>query len=292
MKILILGARGNLGVQLTKVFSEDHEVLAWDREELDVLDQALLSERVREANPQVIINTVAYNAVDKCEDPLDLPLALRLNGELPGILADLALGLKAVLVHYSTDYVFSGTEEKQSFSEYETPNPVNKYGASKFQGEREILKRSENGLDFFLIRTSKLFGPKGVSLQAKPSFFDIMSDLAQNKEELTVVNEELSCFTYTPDLAAATKRLVESAALPGIYHLVNEGPVTWFGAAQELFKLKKKSITLRALRSENLLRAARRPKYSVLMNTKTKRLRSWQEALKEYLRESSNHNNH
>lgn len=287
MKVLILGAKGNLGGQLAHIFNEDHEVLAWDREEIDVLDWPLLTERVRGAKPQAIINAVAYNAVDKCEDPLDLPLAQRLNGELPGVLADLALEQKAILVHYSTDYVFNGTEEKQSFGESETPNPINKYGETKFQGEREVLKRAEKGLDFFLIRTSKLFGPQGASLQAKPSFFDIMLNLAQNKEELTVVNEELSCFTYTPDLAAATKRLVESAALAGIYHLVNEGPVTWFGAAQELFRLRKSPIALRALRSENLLRAARRPKYSVLVNTKTKRLRSWQEALKEYLREST-----
>ena len=287
MKIIILGAKGNLGVQLVKALSEDHVVLAWDRDDLDVLETALLTERIREAAPQVIINAVAYNAVDKCEDAAELPMALRLNSDLPGILADLSLEQKALLVHYSTDYVFNGTAEKQLFYEDETPNPVNKYGVSKFQGERELLKRGADGLDFLLIRTSKLFGPRGESPQAKPSFFDIMLDLAQNKDELTVVNEELSCFTYTPDLAAATKRLVESAAVSGIYHLVNEGPVTWFDAARELFKLKKKTVALRPVRSENLLRAARRPKYSVLMNTKIKRLRSWQEALKEYLRESS-----
>ncbi len=291
MKILILGARGNLGGQLVKVFSEDHEVTSWDKEDLDVLDSILLSERIAELAPQIIINAVAYNAVDKCEEPEALSLAMRLNGELPGLLADLALRHKAVLVHYSTDYVFSGTEEKQLFTEQETPNPLNKYGESKFQGEVELIKRSEKGLNYFLIRTSKLFGPKGLSPQAKPSFFDIMLDLAQNKAELTVVNEELSCFTYTPDLAAATKRLVESAALPGIYHIINEGAVTWFEAAQELFRLKKMPISLRALRSENLLRAARRPKYSVLANTKIKRLRNWQEALKEYLREMANKNN-
>ncbi len=283
MLILILGGRGNLGTQLVKIMSDDNEVVVWDREELDVLDWPLLAAKVRELKPAVIINAIAYNAVDKCETPAELPLALRLNGDLPGVLADLAREQKAILIHYSTDYVFNGTSEKQAFSEEETPNPINKYGESKFRGEREVLRRAEEGLDYYLIRTSKLFGPRGSSPQAKPSFFDIMLDLAQNKAELTVVNEELSCFTYTPDLAAATRRILEAGAHFGIYHLVNEGPVTWYTAAQALFKIKKKPVVLRAVRSENLLRAARRPKYSVLLNTKTKRLRNWQEALKDYL---------
>lgn len=283
MKILIFGGRGNLGTQLLSCLKDEHEVIALDREELDVLDWPLLATKVRELKPEVIINAVAYNAVDKCEDPAEYPLVLKLNAELPGVLADLAQEQKTILIHYSTDYVFSGTEEKQSFSESETPNPINKYGESKFQGEREVLKRGAGGLGFYLIRTSKLFGPKGESPQAKPSFFDIMLNLSQNKDELTVVNEELSCFTYTVDLAAATKRLLEADASFGIYHIVNEGPVTWYAAAQILFRLKKLPVSLKAIRSENLLRAARRPKFSVLQNTRTKHLRNWQEALKDYL---------
>jgi len=287
MRILILGGQGNLGTQLTNILSPDHEVFSWDRTDLDVLDYPLLQTKVKELAPEIIINSVAFNAVDKCEDPNQHPLALRLNSELPGQLADLALVLGAVLVHYSTDYVFSGTSDKQSFCEQETPNPINKYGETKARGEHEVLRRGSEGLKYFLIRTSKLFGPRGASPEAKPSFFDIMLEMSQNKEELTVVDEELSCFTYTLDLAAATKRLLESVAPSGIYHLINEKPVTWYEAAQTLFKLKKKEIRLRPVRSENLLRLARRPKFSVLTNTKTKRLRSWPEALKEYL--SKNH---
>ena len=274
-----------MGTQLVKTLSEDHEVVTWDREDLDVLDFPLLAEKVGALRPEVIINAVAYNAVDKCESAADYPLALKLNGELVGRLADLAREQKALFIHYSSDYVFNGTEEKWSFLESDTPNPVNKYGESKFQGERELEKRAGGGLDYYLIRTSKLFGPLGASELAKPSFFDIMLDLAQNKKELTVVKEELSCFTYTPDLAAATKRLLESDFQSGVYHLINEGPVTWYEAAQTLLKLKKISLPIRAVRSENLLRPARRPKFSVLLNTKTKRLRNWQEALKEYLSE-------
>lgn len=283
MKILILGGQGNLGVQLARVFSSDHEVISWDRDELDVLDYELLNLKVRALAPDLIVNAVAYNAVDKCEDKVEYEMALRLNRDLPGVLADLALAIGAVLIHYSSDYVFSGTAEKISFSEEETPNPLNKYGESKFLGEQEILKRAKDGLKYYLIRTSKLFGPRGTSRQAKPSFFEIMLDLAPNKPELTVVNEELSCFTYTLDLAEASKRLWELEVRYGLYHLVNEGPCTWYEGVLALFHYRKLKNIVRPIRSEDLSRAARRPKFSVLNNTKLKKMRHWKLALREYL---------
>jgi len=288
MPILILGGRGNLGSQLAAVLADDHQVLAWDREDLDVLDFPKLRTQLMTLRPEIIINTVAYNAVDKCEDKTEYPIALKLNRDLPGYLADIALELDATLVHYSSDYVFNGTEEKREFFETDTPNPLNKYGESKFLGEQEILRRGSSGLNYYLIRTSKLFGPRGTSPAAKPSFFDIMLDLAQDKKELTVVKEELSCFTYTPDLAAGTAKLIASDALFGIYHLVNEGPCTWYDGAVELFKLNKIKLEIRPIRSENLARAARRPKFSVLKNTRARRLRHWREALKEYKDSLSN----
>jgi len=283
MIILILGGRGNLGSQLTKVFSADYQTISWDKEDFDVLDFNLLAEKIRELKPSVIINTVAFNAVDRCEDPGDYELAVQLNVNLPAVLADLSLEQRAFLIHYSSDYVFNGTDSKFSFTEDETPNPINKYGETKAQGEREIFNRAASGLQYYLIRTSKLFGPPGISPLAKPSFFDIMLKLSESGKELTVVNEELSCFTYTLDLAKATRRLWELEVNSGIYHLINENPCTWYEGATELFNLKKIKVNIRALRSENLLRPARRSKFSVLQNTKVKKLRSWREALKEYL---------
>ncbi|MCX6797876.1 MAG: sugar nucleotide-binding protein [Candidatus Falkowbacteria bacterium] len=110
-----------------------------------------------------------------------------------------------------------------------------------------------------------------------------MPNLAQTKDELDVVDEEVSCFTYTPDLAQATAELIISKAPTGIYHIVNPGALTWYQAAFDLFKLKKLSINIKALSSEALARPARRPKYSILKNTKLKPLRNYREALKEYL---------
>jgi len=284
MKIVILGAKGNLGSQLDLVLSQDHEVYSFDRADFDVLDAAVLSNVLNDLRPEAVINCVAYNLVDNCENKEGYQTALALNCDLPTQLSELGLKLSFVLIHYSTDYVFSGLETKKEFIEDDTPNPINKYGETKFLGEVAVRRAGEKGLAYYLIRTSKLFGPTNANLAAKPSFFDIMLKLSQDKNELTVVNEELSCFTYTPDLALASARLLMARPAYGVYHLVNEGSATWHDGAKELFRLIKKHVSIRAIRSENLARPARRPKFSVLKNTKVKRLRPYQEALKDYLR--------
>lgn len=284
MKIVILGARGNLGSQLDLVFKTDHEVFSFDREDFDVLDSDYLEQVLTEIRPNLVVNTVAYNQVDNCENKEGYELALILNRDLPATLGKLAIKLNFILAHYSTDYVFSGLESRPSFSENDTPNPINKYGESKFLGEIELKKLESRGLQYYLIRTSKLFGPNSDNPLAKPSFFDTMLKLAATKDALMAVNEELSCFTYTPDLASASARLLIARPAPGIYHLINEGAVTWFEGANELFKIAKKEIKLRPIRSEDLARLARRPKFSVLENNKLKKMRPYKEALKDYLR--------
>ncbi|MCX6797875.1 MAG: sugar nucleotide-binding protein, partial [Candidatus Falkowbacteria bacterium] len=135
----------------------------WDRTEFDFLDFPLLKEKILELKPDVIVNAVAYNMVDNCEiNAADYDLALKLNRDLVSVLAE----QPALLVHYSTDYVFSGSLEKQEFSEADIPDPLNKYGDSKLAGERELITKAKK---YYLIRTSKLFGPQGLSAYAKPS---------------------------------------------------------------------------------------------------------------------------
>lgn len=295
---------------MVKVFDSDYEVVAWDREEIDITDKDLITKKISEIKPDIIINAAAYNAVDKCEDDDGFELARKINGEAVGYLADAAKQLGALLIYYSTDYVFGGNGDSASleqiekaregggFKEDDEPRPVNKYAKSKLLGEQELIKRSGNGLKWYLIRTSKLFGPgentgvifankagKHESFRIKPSFFDIMLSLAQKRKRLDVVNGEISCFTYTPDLAKATKALTESGAGNGIYHITNSGPCTWYEAAVELFKMSETDIKVRAVTADKFPRPARRPKYSVLLNTKLKPLRNWREALKEYLRD-------
>ena len=283
MKILILGAKGNLGQQLASVFKERNEVIAWDREEIDITDKTLIFKKIKDIKPALIINAAAYNAVDKCEEADGYALAKKLNSLAPGYLAQAALAAKATLVHFSTDYVFDG-KRRAGYKEDETPKPINKYGESKRAGEEEVIRLSGRGLKWYLIRTQKLFGPKGESEIAKPSFFDTMLKLAKEREYLEVVDEEFSCYTYTKDLAEAVRKLIEAGSGYGIYHLINPGPATWYQAAVELFKQAGVKIKVIPVKSEKFPRPAKRPKYSVLLNTKFEQLRPWQEALSEYLK--------
>ncbi len=293
-KLLIIGAKGNLGTQLCGVFAgENYDITAWDKEEIDITDKELIVRKVTELKPAILINAAAYNAVDKCEEGgEEFEMAKKLNGSAVGNLAEAALAADTLLVHYSSDYVFggvSGGEELEKikaqggFEEDDEPKPANKYAESKFLGERELIKLSGRGLGWYLIRTSKLFGPKGASEAAKPNFFDMMLDLSAGRDGLDVVNEEMSCFTYTVDLARATRKLIEGGEGYGIYHLVNSGPATWYDGAVEMFRLAGKDIKINPVSSDKFPRPAKRPAYSVLKNTKFEPMRGWKEALKEYI---------
>jgi len=267
-----------------KIFESGYDATAWDREEIDITDKELITNKIYAIKPEIIINAAAYNAVDKCEESeAEYNLAKRLNIDGPRYIAEAALAVGAAFVHYSTDNVFNG-RKKRGYRENDETAPVNRYGKTKAIGERQMIALSGKGLKWYLIRTSKLFGPPGESELAKPSFFDIMLKVSGERSEIDAVDEELSCFTYTPDLARATRELVESGAGCGIYHLTNSGASTWYSAAKELFVMAGKKIKLNAVSADKFPRPARRPKYSVLLNTKLESLRPWQEALKEYLK--------
>lgn len=271
-----------LGQDLVKIFEadQDWEVFACDRGEVDIASEESLRKKIEEVDPQIVVNAAAYNAVDKCEtDEIEFELAKKINGTAPGILAKICKEKNIPLVHYSTDYVFDG--EKGEYSEADKPALISNYGRSKFLGEEEIQKNTDK---FWLIRTSKLFGKPGKSAMSKKSFFDTMIALAKDNKILKVVDEEKSCFTYTPDLALETKKIIEEPVPFGIYHVVNEGACTWYEAAVELFKIAKMEVEVVPVASSEFPRPAKRPKSSVLLNTKLKPLRDYKEALKEYLK--------
>jgi dTDP-4-dehydrorhamnose reductase len=230
--------------------------------------------------PEIIVNAAAYNAVDDCElDDEEYRKALILNRDVPGYLARFAAELGIVFVHYSTDYVFDGTSE-DGYPEDAVPNPISHYGSSKYEGEKAVLTA---GGQAYLIRLSKLFGEPALSKLGKRSFFEVM--LAKGKTELgvEVVDDEKSCFTYAPDLALATRELIEDAPAPGIYHLSNEGGVTWFQATLELFRKAGLKVEVVPVASQSFPRPARRPHSSVLINTKRPKQRPYTEALTEFL---------
>jgi len=285
MKILVLGANGNLGTQISEVFEADseNEVIAWDREQIDVTDEELVYKKISDIKPEIIINAVAYNAVDKCEESEEeYDKAKILNIDVPRFLANAAIENDALLIHFSSDYVF-GAVEKDFYEESDEPSALNRYGKTKLHGERAIIKLSSKGLKWYLIRTSKLFGPKGSSEVTKMSFFDLIFSLSSERDSFDMVDGEFSCFTYTKDLAKKTKLLVDEKKGYGIYHIVNEGVASWYDGAVELFHLKGVEKKLNKVKSEELNRLAKRANSSVLKNTKLEPLRSWKEALREYL---------
>ena len=300
-KVLILGAKGNLGGQLIKEFNNESEykVFSYDKEDLNLLESDLIIPKVLEVKPDIIINATGYNAVDKCEESEEeFQLAYKINVKAIKYLAQAAILSRAIFVNYSSDYVFGGDicddskddqkiflkiKEQGGFLENDRRCPINKYGLSKMLGEDEVLKLKDKDLKYYIIRTSKLFGPSENLSVSKENFFDLMLKIAVGKKEINVVSEELSCFTYTPDLAKATKDLIEGNYNYGIYHIRNNEPSIWYDAAIELFRLKQIGIKINPVLSTNFPRPAKRPKYSVLANTKFPSLRLWKEALKEYI---------
>lgn len=284
-KILIIGSHGMLGQDLVKVFeaSQDWEVFGYDRDDVDITSGESLRKKIKEVEPDAVINASGYNAVDKCEtDEIEFELAKKINGYGPGILAGICKEKNIPIVHYVSDYIFDG--EKGEYAETDKPNPISNYGRSKLLGEEEIKKNTEK---YYLIRTSKLFGKSGKSKMSKKSFFDTMIALAKDNRTLKIVDDERSCFTYAPDLAAETKKMIEEKIPFGIYHVVNEGARTWYEAACELFKLAKMDdVEVIPVSSAEFPRPAKRPRSSVLRNTKLKPIRNYKDALKEYLSEN------
>ncbi|MEA1926140.1 MAG: dTDP-4-dehydrorhamnose reductase [Patescibacteria group bacterium] len=281
-KVLIIGAKGTLGSELVDLFSADknYEVAAYDIENIDITSKDQVDMLFLKEMPDIVINAAAYNAVDKAEeDDKEYEKAKMTNGEAPKFLAGAAKKHNAVFVQYVSDYVFDG--EKGEYAETDRTNPISRYGRSKDLGEKNVKRVGDK---YYLIRTSKLFGKPGKSKEAKKSFFETILMLAKEKDSLKVIDSERSCFTYVPDLAKATKRLVEEEYRYGIYHLINEGAVTWYEGVKTLFEIAKIKTSVIPVSSEEFPRPAKRPRSSVLLNTKFPKLRNYKEAIKEWLR--------
>jgi len=273
MKVLILGAKGNLGQEFAKLY-QDHEVSAWDKTELDITDEEAVKEKITEAEPRLIINCAAYNAVDKAE--AEQVLANDVNGYAVGYIAAVASELGATMVHFGSNYVFDGNNP-EGYNEDDRPNPQSAYAKSKLLGEMELTQNTDN---FYLVRTSWLYGG---SSAGKKSFVDIMLEKAKGPTELKLVSDEFASPTWTKDLAQATRALIEQKKPFGTYHLVNAGSTNWHGWAEEIFAIKNLSVLQREVSGSEFQRVAKRPKYGILNNTKFIELRPWTEALREYL---------
>ncbi len=275
-KILIVGAHGMLGSTLQEAFSK-YDVTAWDKEDIDIIDTNTVTSLISELNPDVIINAAAYTAVDDCET--NQSVAMSVNGVGPTNLAKAAAEVDAVLIHYSTDYIFNGEKADGYEESFKDVDPVNAYGKSKAAGEEGIQEVAQEGDwdKYYIIRTAWLFGSHG------NNFITTMLKLGREKDELSVVNDQHGSPTYTKDLAEQTVGMLNDELRYGVYHITNSGSCTWYEFAKEIFTQANVSVDLQPCATEEFPRPAKRPEYSILINTKLPQLQSWQDAVKEYL---------
>ena len=277
MKILITGANGLLGHELSSILKE-HTLILLSHEQLDISNSELVDKYITSNSPDYVINSAAYTQVDACETNYDLAYASNALG--PRNLAIKCQQLNIPLIHISTDYVFNGDEKKNSpFVENDKLGPKTVYGKTKLDGEKfvqEICKK------YFILRTAWLYG------QGK-NFVKTMISLSKKNKELKVVNDQVGSPTYAKDLAMAIKELIEKKSEKyGIYHITNKGEVSWYEFAKKIFEIKNIEIKVNPVTSEEFPRPAPRPHYSVLSNQKWINegftpLRNYEDALKEYL---------
>jgi dTDP-4-dehydrorhamnose reductase len=286
--VLILGTAGQVGAELQRSFAGFGSVVAVDREAFDLADPEETRALIRRERPDVILNAAAYTAVDGAESEPEVAMAI--NGHAPRTLAEEAQRANALLVHYSTDYVFDGTK-RNPWLETDEPNPLSAYGASKLAGERAI---KEVGGRYLIFRTSWVYGPHG------RNFLQTMLRLAGERDRISIVDDQIGSPTSSHELARATRTIVEDVLTEeygsmyewaGLYHMTCTDEVTWFGFAQAIFARAASNLNvlppeLIPIRTEEYPTAAKRPQYSVLSNQKLfdrfgVRLATWQEALDE-----------
>jgi dTDP-4-dehydrorhamnose reductase len=275
MKILITGANGQLGRELTGQYSQKNaELILTDVEDLDITNGNKVYEFVREYRPQLIINCAAHTAVDKCESDIDN--AYRINAIGPKNLAQASYAVGAEIVQVSTDYVFSGEVNKE-LTELDEVGPQTLYGASKLQGE---LLVKEFNPKHYIVRTAWLYGEGN-------NFVKTMLNLSKSNSTLKVVNDQYGTPTSTVDLSRAIIKLVEEKNY-GLFHGTCKGQCTWYDFAKEIFRLSDININVVPCSTDEFPRPAKRPKYSVLRNymmelTTGDVFRTWEESLMDYL---------
>jgi len=266
MKVLILGKKGMLGSELVKFFPKS---ISFGREELDITDRTKVIKKIKELKPDIVINTAGFTEVDTAEIKKEEAYKTNVDG-VKNILEACKL-IKSTIVHISTDYVFDG--KKKYYKEKDKKNPVNFYGKTKAESEDCIINSYDR---YYIIRTAWLYGKNGKNFV---SF--ILGQI--NRGGIQIIDDQFGSPTYTMDLAKKIKEVIEKEKY-GIYHITNSGYCSWKQFAEEIVKIKNINLNIKGIKSNKIKRAAIRPKKSILLNTKVEKLRSWQSALKDFLR--------
>ncbi|KAA0560842.1 dTDP-4-dehydrorhamnose reductase [Bacillus sp. CH30_1T] len=278
MKILVTGYTGQLGYDVVKEGQfHGYDIYGVGSADLDITNKQRVTEFVEKLNPDAIVHSAAYTAVDQAEDDQDTCWNINVNGTR--YLAEAAKSVGAKFMYISTDYVFDG-EENWPLSETDSTSPVGYYGLTKLEGEKVVQSLLNQ---MFIVRISWVFGING------NNFVKVMLRLAETRSELNVVGDQFGSPTYTFDLARLLIEMIESEKY-GIYHVSNEGFCSWAEFAREIFKVAGKAVKVHAINTEEYPTRAVRPKNSRLSKQKLvdsgfKPLPSWQEALEHYINE-------
>jgi dTDP-4-dehydrorhamnose reductase len=293
IRVLVTGSRGQVGAEVARALAGRAEVIAHDRATLDLAQPAAIAARIREARPDVIVNAAAYTAVDRAESEREAAHAV--NAEAPGVIATEARRAGALLVHYSTDYVFDGASPRP-YVEDDAPHPLGVYGETKLEGERAI---QASGAAHLILRTSWVYGPRG------RNFLLTILALAASKPELRVVDDQRGAPTSSLALARATVEILSARGAgaldahalaaakerTGLYHASARGETSWHGFAQAILERRARHADARApvlvaIPTREYPTPARRPPNSVLSNAKLEaafgvRLADWRAGLDE-----------
>lgn len=281
MRVVIIGANGQLGTDLVKVMA-NWDLVPLTHADLDICDFVYTRKVLEDKKPDIVINTAAFNRVDDCEE--EVSKAFWVNAFAVRNLAQVCADLDCVLVHISTDYVFDG-RKREPYTEDDPPNPLSVYGASKLTGEyfvRNICPKH------FVVRTAGLYGIAG-SRAKGGNFVETMIRLAKEGKSIRVVNDQVLTPTYTRDLAEKIQELVQTEAY-GLYHITNAGGCSWYEFAAKIFELLGLHPEFGPTTTAAYGAKAKRPAHSVLAHERLNQLRMddlrpWPEALKAYLAE-------
>lgn len=278
-RVLVIGSAGRLGRAMCDgLLSAGYEVSGMDRDVLDITDGHRVRSILHSLRPQVIVNCSAYNAVDAAECDPDTAFAINARG--PANLAKDADVFGALLVHYSTDFVFDGRTSRP-YLETDQPNPLSVYAASKLEGENEVRKVRSH----FVLRLASLFG--GSVATGQKSTVDHFADALQAGLAVRAATDRTVSPSYVPDVVRATRDLIERRAPFGIYHCVNSGFTTWFDLAGAIARRLRIAGDILPIHADALTSPARRPRFCALSNDKLRsagvEIPSWQSALARHV---------
>lgn len=277
-KVLVTGAKGQLGQDVVLNLTEaGYEVHGFGHAELDITNMDQVQQILNDIQPDVVVHSAAYTKVDQAESDQEAAYAVNAIGTRNIAVVSEDLGAK--LVYISTDYVFNG-EEERPYSEFDQASPLGVYGKSKYAGE--VFVRDFHS-KFFILRTSWVFGAHG------GNFVKTMLKLAESHPELKVVNDQRGCPTYTVDLAAVIRDVIETTNY-GTYHVSNSGECSWYEFAKTIFELSGKKVKVEPVTTAEFPRPAPRPKNSVFDHLMLRlngfgELPNWQDALERFLNE-------